>query len=143
MGQQMSVSLPPHPVILDADPTRLAQIVSILLNNAAHYSMPGGRIHLSIECAGPELRLSVKDGGVGILPENLEKIFEPFVQLARPAAGRQGGLGIGLSLVRTIVALHGGRVEAHSAGPGRGSEFMVRLPAMASRLSSDSSLGSE
>jgi len=143
MGHQMLVSLPPLPVMLDADPIRLAQIVSILLNNAAHYSTPGGRIHLSIECEGPELRLSVKDSGVGIRPEDLDKIFEPFVQLRPAVSPSQGGLGIGLSLVRTIVALHGGRVEAHSAGLGRGSEFVVRLPATASRWSSDSSLGLE
>jgi len=130
MGHQMSVSFPPHPVMLDADPIRLAQIVSNLLNNAAHYSTPGGRIHLGIECAGPELRLSVKDSGVGIPLEDLDKIFEPFVQLGPPSARRQG-LGIGLSLVRTMAALHGGCVEAHSAGPGRGSEFIVRLPAVA------------
>jgi signal transduction histidine kinase len=129
MGHQLSVSLPPYPVVLDADPIRLAQIVSILLKNAAHYSTPGGRIHLSVVCAGPELRLCVKDSGVGIRAEDLDKIFEPFVQLGPPSIRRQGGLGIGLSLLRTIVASHGGRVEAHSEGPGRGSEFIVRLPA--------------
>ncbi|NPC57809.1 sensor histidine kinase [Caenimonas soli] len=128
MDHQMTMSLPPHPMMLDADPVRLAQIVSILLNNAAHYSAPGSHIHLAIGCAGPELRLSVKDSGIGIGPEDLDRIFEPFVQLAVPAAHHHGGLGIGLSLLRTIVALHGGEVEAHSAGPGRGSEFIVRLP---------------
>jgi signal transduction histidine kinase len=130
MGHQLSVSVPPDPVMLDADPIRLTQVVSILLNNAAHYSIPGGRIHLSVDCDGPELRLSVKDSGVGIHPEDLDKIFEPFVQLGPPSARRHGGLGIGLSLVRAMVALHGGRVEARSAGPGRGSEFIVRLPAL-------------
>jgi len=129
MGHQLSVSLPPGPVMLDADPIRLAQIISNLLNNAAHYSIPGGRLHLSIECAGSEVRLSVKDSGVGIRREDLDKIFEPFVQIGPPSARRQGGLGIGLSLVRTMVGLHGGRVEAHSAGLGLGSEFIVRLPA--------------
>lgn len=119
--------------MLDADPIRLAQIVSILLNNAAHYSTPGGRIHLSAECAAPELRLSVKVCGVGIRPEDLDKIFEPFVQSGPPSARRQGGLGVGLSLVRTMVVLHGGRVEARSAGPGGRNEFSVRLPALVER----------
>lgn len=80
------------------------------------------------------MRLSVKDSGSGIRPEDLDKIFEPFVQIGPPSTRREGGLGIGLSLVRTMVGLHGGRVEAHSAGLGLGSEFIVRLPAAGCRL---------
>jgi signal transduction histidine kinase len=114
--------------MLDADPVRLTQIVSNLLNNAAHYSSPGGRIHLSAEPDGADLRLSVKDSGYGIRPEDLDGIFELFVQVGPQFARSQGGLGIGLSLVRTLVELHDGRVEARSDGPGKGSEFIVRLP---------------
>jgi signal transduction histidine kinase len=118
-------------VKLDADPVRLAQVVSNLLNNAAHYSAPGGRIQLSVEREGPELRLTVKDTGTGIRSQDLERIFGLFVQVGPPSARRQGGLGIGLSLVLTMVELHGGKVEARSGGPGRGSEFIVRLPIVA------------
>jgi PAS domain S-box-containing protein len=131
MGHHMSVSLPPQSLVVDADPVRLAQVVSNLLNNAAHYSAPGGRIHLSAERDGREVRLSVKDSGVGIRREDLDSVFGLFVQLGPQFARRQGGLGIGLSLVRTMVDLHGGSVQARSAGPGQGSEFIVRLPAVA------------
>ncbi|HXE48458.1 MAG TPA: HAMP domain-containing sensor histidine kinase, partial [Ramlibacter sp.] len=127
-GHQMSMSLPPHPIMLDADPVRLAQVVSNLLNNAAHYSQPGGRIHLSVEPAGSEVHVSIKDSGRGIRPDDLENIFGLFVQVGQPFTRREGGLGIGLSLVRTMVHLHGGRVHARSAGLGKGSEFIVRLP---------------
>jgi len=127
-GHQMSMSLPPHPIMVDADPVRLAQVVSNLLNNAAHYSPPGGRIHLSVHPAGPEVQVSVKDSGRGIRPDDLESIFGLFVQVGQPFTRREGGLGIGLSLVRTMVDLHGGRVHARSAGLGKGSEFIVRLP---------------
>jgi PAS domain S-box-containing protein len=133
-GHQMSMSLPPHPIMLDADPVRLAQVVSNLLNNAAHYSMPGGRIHLSVETAGREVHVSVKDSGRGIRPDDLENIFGLFVQVGQPFTRREGGLGIGLSLVRTMVELHGGRVHARSAGLGKGSEFIVRLPIAAEQV---------
>src|SRR6185369_1202935 len=123
-GHQMSMSLPPHPIMLDADPVRLAQVVSNLLNNAAHYSQPGGRIHLSVEPAGSEVHVSIKDSGRGIRPDDLENIFGLFVQVGQPFTRREGGLGIGLSLVRTMVHLHGGRVHARSAGLGKGSEFI-------------------
>jgi PAS domain S-box-containing protein len=133
-GHQMSMSLPPHPIMLDADPVRLAQVVSNLLNNAAHYSMPGGRIHLSVEPAGREVQVSVKDSGRGIRPDDLENIFGLFVQVGQPFTRREGGLGIGLSLVRTMVDLHGGWVHARSAGLGKGSEFIVRLPIAAEQV---------
>jgi PAS domain S-box-containing protein len=131
MGHQVSVSLPPQPVILVADPVRLAQIVSNLLNNAANYSASGGRIALSVQREDSEVRLSVKDSGVGISAKDLDKVFGLFVQVGSPFSRPQSGLGIGLSLVRTLVDMHGGRVEAHSEGPGKGSEFIVRLPALA------------
>jgi PAS domain S-box-containing protein len=129
MGHHMSVSLAPQPLMVDADPVRLTQIVSNLLNNAAHYSRPGGFIQLKAERDGRDVRVTVTDSGIGIRPEDLDGIFGLFVQVGPQFARREGGLGVGLSLVRTMVQLHGGRVEAHSAGPGRGSEFIVRLPA--------------
>jgi PAS domain S-box-containing protein len=134
MGHELSVSLPPNAVKLDADPVRLAQVVSNLLNNAAHYSARGGRIHLSVEREGPEVRLAVKDSGVGIRSHDLERIFGLFVQVGPASDRRVGGLGIGLSLVLTMVELHGGKVEARSAGPNQGSEFVVRLPAAPERV---------
>jgi PAS domain S-box-containing protein len=133
MGHNLSVSLPPEPVKLDADPVRLAQVVSNLLNNAAHYSTRGARIHLSVEREGAEVRLAVRDTGAGIRSQDLERIFGLFVQVGPPSARRQGGLGIGLSLVLTMVELHGGKVEARSGGPGQGSEFIVRLPVLPER----------
>ena len=130
LGHHLSVWLPPEPVLLEADPVRLAQIVSNLLNNAAHYSARGARIHLAAQREGSAVRLSVTDTGAGLREEDLDSIFGLFVQIGRPSARRHGGLGIGLSLVRSLVEMHGGRVEARSAGLGHGSEFIVRLPAL-------------
>ncbi len=130
LGHDLSVGLPPEPVMIEADPVRLAQVVSNLLNNAAHYSPRGARIHLAAQREGPELRLSVTDTGTGLRTEDLDNIFGLFVQIGGPSTRRQGGLGIGLSLVRSLVEMHGGRVEARSAGLGHGSEFIVRLPAL-------------
>jgi signal transduction histidine kinase len=134
MGQEVAVSLPPRPVVLVADPVRLAQIVSNLLNNAANYSKSGGRIGLTVQRQEDSLvRLSVKDSGVGISAKDLDKVFGLFVQVGSPFARPRSGLGIGLALVRTLVEMHGGRVEARSEGPGKGSEFIVWLPALARR----------
>lgn len=133
MGHQLTVSLPPHPVTFEADPVRLTQVVSNLLNNAANHSPAGGRITLAVHIEARELRLSVKDTGVGIEQKDLDKVFGLFVQVGSPFARPQGGLGIGLSLVRTLVEMHGGRVQAVSEGPGKGSEFIVRLPLPADR----------
>jgi PAS domain S-box-containing protein len=130
-GHRLTVTLPPEPVHLDADPVRLAQVFANLLNNAAKYTDRGGDVRLSAERAGQEVVVSVRDTGIGIAPEVLPRLFEMFSQ-AKPALERsQGGLGIGLSLVRGLAEMHGGRVEARSAGPGRGSEFVVRLPVAA------------
>jgi CheY-like chemotaxis protein len=103
-------------------------VVGNLLTNAAKYTEPGGRISLTAQREGTEVALRVRDTGIGIDREMLPKVFDLFVQAAPAAARSQGGLGIGLTLVRSLVETHGGTVEAHSAGPGQGSEFVVRLP---------------
>ena len=127
-GHDLSVTLPPGPVWLDADPVRLAQVFANLLNNAAKYTESGGRIWLTSSRDGDEVAVSIRDRGIGIAGEVLPRIFTIFAQ-AEPALARsQGGLGIGLSLVKGLVDLHGGRVEARSAGTGQGSEFVVHLP---------------
>jgi PAS domain S-box-containing protein len=127
---ELSVSLPSEPIHLDADPMRLAQVLANLLNNAARYTEDGGHIRLSAELQGSDVIVSVKDSGIGIAPELLPDIFAIYSQ-ARPSGRSQSGLGIGLSLVRGLVELHGGVVEARSDGPGRGSEFVLRLPVAA------------
>jgi signal transduction histidine kinase len=126
----LTVTLPAAPVHLMADVTRLSQVVGNLLNNASKYMEEGGRICLTAERDGREVVIRVKDAGVGIPREMLARVFEPFTQLNRSLARSEGGLGIGLALVRSLVELHGGSVGAYSEGPGRGSEFVVRLPAL-------------
>jgi signal transduction histidine kinase len=113
-----------------ADPERLELILSNLLDNAAKYSEPGGRVTVSVEASSGEVVLRVRDTGVGIAPEVLPFVFDPFVREKAPGTRPRRGSGVGLLLVRTLVELHGGRVEASSAGRGRGSEFRVRLPAL-------------
>ena len=127
-GHTLTVELPPEPIYLNADTVRLAQVFANLLNNAAKYSDQGGQIRLSAARASHEVVVRVRDHGIGIDPEVLPRLFEMFSQ-ATPALERsQGGLGIGLALARGLVELHGGQIEAHSAGRGQGSEFLVRLP---------------
>jgi PAS domain S-box-containing protein len=126
---ELTVALPPEPVWLEADLIRLAQVVSNLLTNAAKYTEKGGRIRLSAGREGVEVVLRVKDTGIGIDPEMLPRIFSLFVQADRSLVHSQGGIGVGLSLVRKLVEMHGGTVTAFSEGKGRGSEFIVRLPA--------------
>jgi PAS domain S-box-containing protein len=126
-GHRLTVELPPEPVHLEADPVRLAEVFSNLLDNAAKYTEPGGRIDLGAVRQGDDVVVSVKDSGVGIPSEMLTHIFEIFSQ-GKPVASSKSGLGIGLSLVKWLVEMHGGSVEARSQGPGRGSEFLVRLP---------------
>jgi signal transduction histidine kinase len=128
MGHVFSVSAPSKPAILNADPVRFAQILSNLLNNAAKYTPPGGQIALKAEHRGDEVEVTVTDNGIGIPAESLESIFEMFTQIGGQSSNAQGGLGIGLSLAKCLVALHGGTIQAHSEGLGRGSEFRVRLP---------------
>ena len=125
---ELSVTLPPEPIHLDADLTRLAQVFSNLLNNAAKYTEQGGHIWLTAERHGGEVVVKVRDSGLGIPADMLPKIFEMFTQVDHNQERAQGGLGIGLSLVQRLVEMHEGSVEAHSEGPGRGSEFTVRLP---------------
>jgi PAS domain S-box-containing protein len=127
-GHTLSVALPPEPVRLKADPVRLAQVFTNLLNNAAKYMEAGGHIWLAAERQDQEAIVSVRDSGVGIPAEALPRVFDLFTQIDCTLGRAQGGLGIGLALVRHLVQLHGGRVEAHSEGSGQGSEFIVRLP---------------
>jgi PAS domain S-box-containing protein len=131
-NHDLSVSLPAEPVWVKGDPTRLQQVVVNLLNNAAKYTDEGGHIWLTVKQAEGEVEvvLRVRDTGVGIAPELLPSIFDLFTQAPRTLDRSQGGLGIGLSLVQKLVELHGGKVAAHSAGLGQGSEFVVRLPAV-------------
>ncbi len=125
---QLVISLPSETVALDADPLRLSQVMSNLLTNAAKYTDPGGRIEFSARLQGFELLLSVKDNGIGISAGSMQHIFEMFSQAPGSTARSEGGLGIGLALVKGLVELHGGRVEARSSGAGQGSEFTVQLP---------------
>ncbi|HEY0791253.1 MAG TPA: GAF domain-containing protein [Chthoniobacterales bacterium] len=129
-GQTLTVTLPAQPVYLLADPTRLAQVFSNLLNNASKYTEPRGRIILSAEQEGGQVRVSVADTGIGIRREMLPRVFDLFTQEDRSLERSQGGLGIGLTLVRRLVEMHGGSIEARSAGLGQGSEFIVHLPAL-------------
>lgn len=129
--QQLVCSLPAEPLAVSGDAVRLAQILGNLLHNATKYTPAGGHIILSASCDSDEVVVTVKDDGVGIAPEGLATIFDLFVQLDAPGTRAAGGLGIGLSLARDLVKLHGGRIEARSAGTGLGSEFVVRLPRVA------------
>jgi PAS domain S-box-containing protein len=141
-GHELTVSLPPDSLPLHADPVRLAQVVGNLLTNAAKYTEPNGRIRMTALRDGSEAVLRVSDTGIGIAPDMLPHIFDLFVQVDHAATRSQGGLGIGLTLVKNLVDMHHGTVEAFSPGLTRGSEFVVRLPLMAQEqrpeLSSDS-----
>jgi PAS domain S-box-containing protein len=127
-GQELSVSLPPGPVRLEADLTRLAQVLGNLLTNATRFTGPGGRIGLTAAADGAEVVLRVRDSGIGIPAELLPQVFDLFTQGDRSPARSEGGLGVGLTLVKSLVEMHGGRVQALSDGPGKGAEFVVRLP---------------
>jgi CheY-like chemotaxis protein len=138
---ELAEVLPPEPVYLEADPTRLAQALANLLNNAAKYTPEGGHIRLTAERQGAEVVLRIRDNGVGITPEMLPRVFDLFVQADQTLDRSQGGLGLGLTLVKSLVELHGGRVEAFSEGLGKGSEFVVHLPVGATRLTPVPSAG--
>ena len=126
-GQKVSVSMPERPVYVYGDRTRLQQITGNLFDNASKYTPSGGSVWLAVEEIGDEALLSVRDNGIGIPPDKLESIFDLFTQLDVSLARTEGGLGIGLTLVRRLTEMHGGRVHAHSDGRGSGSEFIVRL----------------
>jgi PAS domain S-box-containing protein len=127
----LTVALPDHPVLVEVDPARMAQVLSNLLNNAAKYTDEGGEIALVAEPEGREVAIRVRDNGTGIAPELLPHIFDMFTQADQTLSRSRGGLGIGLTLVRSLVEMHRGRVTVRSAGPGLGSEFTVRLPVSA------------
>jgi signal transduction histidine kinase len=125
---ELTLCLPPEPILLDADPTRLAQVISNLLNNAAKYTEIGGHIWLTVSRQDGEAVVRVRDNGIGMPADLLPHVFDLFTQAERSLDRSQGGLGIGLTLARSLVTLHGGHISAHSEGPGKGSEFVVRLP---------------
>jgi PAS domain S-box-containing protein len=126
---QLKVTYPTRAVYVDGDATRLTQVVANLLDNAAKYTDPGGKIELSGALEGEWAVIRVKDTGIGIPSEMLPRIFDMFTQAGQALERAQGGLGVGLALVERLVNLHGGTVLAHSAGAGKGSEFTIRLPA--------------
>jgi PAS domain S-box-containing protein len=128
-GHLLKLSLPPRPIYLEADPIRLAQVFSNLIDNASKFTAKGGRIGVSAECVGTEVWVKVEDSGIGIAAEHLPGIFETFTQVPSTPGHTQPGLGIGLALARMLVEMHGGRIEARSEGVGKGSELIVRLTA--------------
>jgi len=127
-NHQLIIAPLDQPLPIHVDPTRIAQVISNLLNNAAKYTPRGGRIELSVVRDGDQVEISVRDNGLGIAPEMLHKVFEMFTQVGRTIDQAQGGLGIGLALVTRLVEMHGGTVKAESGGHGQGSRFIVRLP---------------
>ncbi|MEO6278853.1 ATP-binding protein [Roseateles sp.] len=130
-GHHLSVDLPDETLWVDGDAARLAQSLSNLVNNAAKYTPDGGRIAVTLARAGQQAVLTVQDSGVGLPPDMTARVFDMFAQVNRSLERAQGGLGIGLALVRSLVALHGGQVSAASPGPGQGSTFTIRLPMLA------------
>jgi CheY-like chemotaxis protein/nitrogen-specific signal transduction histidine kinase len=128
MSHELIVRHAPGTVYVDADPTRLAQVIANLLNNAAKFTSPKGRIVLSARAKLGYAMIRVQDNGIGIPPADLEGIFEMFVQLDSSKTLGGDGLGLGLALARSLIVLHGGEITAHSAGSGKGSEFRIRLP---------------
>ncbi|VTU39432.1 Autoinducer 2 sensor kinase/phosphatase LuxQ [Variovorax sp. PBL-H6] len=124
----LSTRMPDRPVYVRVDPLRIAQVIVNLLTNAAKYTAPGGEVSLEVEVGDSEVEIVVSDNGVGMTPETIDRIFELYAQGPAAAHRNNDGLGVGLALVRNIVRLHGGQVEAESEGPGKGSRFRVRLP---------------
>jgi CheY-like chemotaxis protein len=127
-GHELTLSLPPQPLTVIADPVRLSQVVANLLNNAAKYTEPRGRIWLAASQQNGEISISVRDSGMGISPTMLPQIFQMFAQADKDHKRAQGGLGIGLALAKRLIEMQGGRIEVHSDGEGRGSEFVIYLP---------------
>lgn len=124
----VEVAVPESPFMLDGDYARTVQIVANLVHNAAKYTSGAGKIVIEVTAEGDDVVIRVRDSGIGLPGDRLTDIFEPFVQIERGTNGSQGGLGVGLTLVKSLVELHGGSVHATSAGPGRGCEFVVCMP---------------
>jgi PAS domain S-box-containing protein len=127
-GHELTVTLPRERILLDADPARLAQVIANLLHNACKFTDRGGHVWLTVEREDDEVAIRVKDNGIGIAPEHVPALFELFSQVDTSLERTRAGLGIGLTLVKSLVEMHGGAVTVHSEGPGRGTEFSVRLP---------------
>jgi signal transduction histidine kinase len=127
-GQTLTITKPSQPVYLDADPVRVTQMVTNLLNNACKFTGRDGRIFLEVATEGDEAIIRVRDEGIGIVADELERVFEMFSQVSKGPDSTNDGLGIGLTLVRSLARMHGGSVEAYSEGIGMGSEFVLRLP---------------
>ena len=140
-GHALVVDVPLEPIRLVADRVRLVQVFQNLVGNACKYTEPGGRIEVLVERAGDEVFASVKDDGIGIPADQLPRVFDMFMQVDQAVERAQGGLGIGLTLVQRLVEMHGGNVEAHSDGPGRGSTFVVRLPVSSSAVKTEANAG--
>ena len=134
-GHKLSVRAASAPIHIDGDPVRLAQVISNLLNNAAKYTERGGRIWLTATRKGNEAVIKVRDTGIGIPAEVLPQIFQMFTQVDRAIHGSEGGLGIGLTLVKRLIEMHGGTIMAYSDGRGKGSEFIMRVPMASSHFS--------
>jgi CheY-like chemotaxis protein len=125
---QLSVKLPTETLMVNGDPVRLSQVIANLLNNAAKYTDSGGQIGLAVQCKDGWVEMTVSDTGVGISTEMLPKVFDMFTQVPSSSGRAQGGLGIGLTLVKSLIEMHEGTIEARSAGVGHGSQFVIRLP---------------
>jgi CheY-like chemotaxis protein len=130
----VTVTLPPNPLYVHGDPVRLAQVVGNLLNNACKFTNKGGRIWLTVEQEGERAVVRVRDTGIGIAADQIGRIFEMFAQVDTSLQSSRSGLGLGLTLVKNLVEMHGGIVAARSAGIGQGSEFVVRLPLLSRPL---------
>ena len=133
-GHRLVLSIPEGPIVLEGDASRLEQAVTNLLNNAAKYTDPGGEITVSVEGRPEEAVVRIRDTGIGIAPEMLPHVFDMFTQAERTLDRAEGGMGVGLTLSRRLVELHGGRIEARSEGVGKGAEFIVRLPVPAQKI---------
>jgi CheY-like chemotaxis protein/two-component sensor histidine kinase len=128
--QILTVEIPAEPIVVSGDAVRLTQVFANLLNNASKYTKKGGQIWVSVSANAGWTEIAVRDNGIGIPASQLTSVFDMFMQVDRTQRQAQGGLGIGLTLVRSLVSTHGGTVEAHSQGIGMGSEFVVKLPAL-------------
>jgi len=135
-GHKLTISLPNNPLILEVDAVRIVQVLTNILNNAAKFTPRNGLINLSAECKAKDVIIKVKDNGIGIEAEKIPYIFEMFTKIDSSITRVQGGLGIGLSLVKSIIELHGGEVTAYSAGLGKGSEFTIWLPIQQQKIHS-------